>query len=172
MFTDAWYFFAAYDFISKHLPNTGNGNNIYQYHYTHQGDNALSVELGYGGPYGVGHCDETFLQFHPYMNKKFQLSHIDSLQSNMLVTSWKNFVKFGDPSTSTVKWDPIKSLDDRRYLNIKLSSVMEYSSDVDKRMKLWDGLINPNQINSGNVFRGIFGIYSLYYFIMLYFFFI
>ena len=37
MFTDAWYFFAAHDIASKHLPNMGNGNNIYQYQYTHQG---------------------------------------------------------------------------------------------------------------------------------------
>ena len=165
MFTDAWYFFAAYDFISKHLPNTENGNNIYQYHYTHQGENALSVELDYGGPYGVGHCDETFLQFYPYMNKNFTLSRTDNLQSTMLVTSWKNFVKTGDPSTNTVNWDPIKTLDDRRYLNIKLSSVMEYSSDVDTRMKLWDDLINLNPGNSGNAFQGIFGFYNLCCFI-------
>ena len=158
MYTDAWYFFAAYDFITKHLPNIGDDDNIYQYHYTHQGEDALSVELNYGGPYGVGHCDETFLQFYPYMNQNISLNRTDSLQSAMLISLWKNFVMTGNPSTDIVEWNPIKSNMDRSYLNIKLSSVMEYSTDVDIRMKFWDQLINTN---AGNCFNSMLSLYVL-----------
>ena len=162
MYTDAWYFFAAYDFISKHLPNMGKDNNIYQYHYTHQGEHSLSVELGLGGPYGVGHCDETFLQFHPYMNKLStrQLSNADKVQSSMLVKSWKNFIKTGNPSTEIVLWSPIKSTADRSYLNIKMSSSMEYSSDVATRMEFWDDLINSQ--STGNRVYKVFWIFDLF----------
>ena len=146
MFTDAWYFFSAYDFISKHLPNKGSSNKIYQYEYSYQGENSLSIEKGYGGPYGVCHCDETFLQFHPYMNKSFDLNIMDSRQSKMLVSLWKNFVKTGNPSTIDVEWDPIIDIDTGRYLNIKVSSAMERSKDIEARMEFWDSLLNGNPI--------------------------
>ena len=102
------------------------------------------MELGLGGPYGVGHCDETFLQFHPYMHKRFLLNKADLLQSIMIISSWKNFVKTGDPSTDLVSWSPVENLRSRSYLNIKLDSAMEYSADVDKRMTFWDELINTS----------------------------
>lgn len=144
MYTDSWYFFSAYDFISKHLPNKGSSNKIYQYQYSYQGDNSLSVEKGYGGPFGVSHCDETFLQFHPYMNKSFSLSKMDNLQSKLLIKLWKNFVKTGNPSTENIEWDPITDINNWAYLNIQTSSVMEHSVDVENRMKFWEDLLNPN----------------------------
>ena len=144
MFTDSWYLFSAYDFISKHLPNKGSNNKIYQYEYSYQGENSLSVVKGYGGPYGVCHCDETFLQFHPYMNKSFDLNFMDNRQSKLLISLWKNFVKTGNPSTEDVVWDPITDIDNWGYLNIETSSVMERSKDLEYRMKFWEDLLNVN----------------------------
>ena len=155
MYTDAWYFFSAYDFISKHLPNVGSGNQIYQYQYTYQGENSLSVEKGYGGPYGVCHCDETFLQFYPYMNKSISLNFMDYRQSKVLVALWKNFVKTGNPSTKDIVWEPIKDMETGAYLNIKTSSVMERSKDVEERMKFWDDLLNGTPNSSQRIHGNI-----------------
>ena len=86
----------------------------------------------------------------------------------MIISSWKNFIKTGDPSTDLVSWSPMENVRSRSYLNIKLDSAMEYSADVDKRMTFWDELINTNaasiniRILGLHIFPLLIIIYSSY----------
>ena len=54
-----------------------------------------------GGPYGVCHGDETYLQFSPY-NYDFVaegLNDADLKVSKTILDLWKNFIITGNPST-------------------------------------------------------------------------
>ena len=62
-----------------------------------------------GGPYGVAHGDETYLQFHPYGSNLWPdeklFTNADQAVSDTLVGLWKNFVKTSNPSSKGMfKW--------------------------------------------------------------------
>ena len=56
-----------------------------------------------GGPYGVAHSDEQFLQLYPYGSNVLPgqdvLNNADQAVSDHLQSLWKNFIKVGNPST-------------------------------------------------------------------------
>merc|ERR1711894_693769 len=140
MYTDAWYCYSGYDFISRHIANVKE-NNTYQYLYTHQGEHSLgSGKLG--GEYGVSHGDELYLQFYPFINQEWDLNEEDSEMSELLMSLWKNFIKNGDPSTSETKWEPIVDGFDRKYLHLNGSATMEDSEEIKSRMSFWDEMMN------------------------------
>ena len=143
MYTDSWYCYSGYDFISRHIANVKE-NNTYQYLYSHNGENSLP-SLGhsnYTGPLGVAHGDELFLQFHPFLNNAVVLNDNDSAMSELLVSLWKNFIKNGDPSTTGTSWEPIVDGNDRKYLHLNESAIMEDSNEIKQRMTFWDNLMN------------------------------
>ena len=59
--------------------------------------------MNQGGPYGVAHGDETYLQFHPYGSNIWPnqtlFTNADQAVSNTLVGLWKNFIKTSNPSS-------------------------------------------------------------------------
>ena len=143
MYTDSWFCYAAYDFVSRHIANVKQ-NNTYQYLYTHQGEHSLypNKKPQLASSYGVAHADELFLQFLPYAKEEVKLNSDDEEMSGILMSLWKSFIKGGNPSTDNVVWEPIVSNDDRKYLCLNQSATMDGSSAIDDRMVFWDGLMN------------------------------
>merc|ERR1712141_768164 len=82
MYTDSWYCYSGYDFISRHIANVKE-NNTYQYLYTHDGEYSLQSDLK--GHYGVSHGDELFLQFYPFLSDEIVLNEEDQNMSDLLI---------------------------------------------------------------------------------------
>ena len=59
-----------------------------------------------GGPYGVAHGDETYLQFHPYGSNLWPnetlFTSADKAVSDTVVQLWKNFIKTSDPTSKGI----------------------------------------------------------------------
>ena len=139
MHSDSWFCYASYDFVSRHIPNVKQ-NNTYQYLYTYQAEHSLfPVEEP---PFGVAHADELFLQFYPFADQKYNLNAEDQKMSDILISLWKNFIKFGNPSTQSISWNPIVDLNDRKYLYLNNTPVMKDSLKLKERMEFWDLLMN------------------------------
>ena len=139
MYTDSWYCYSGYDFISRHIANVKE-NNTYQYLYTHQGEYSPGSDLE--GHYGVSHGDELILQFTPFMESTLILNAKDTEMAELLMSLWKNFIKYGDPSTDETTWEPIRDGNDRKYLQLNESATMGDSDEIKDRMNFWDGLMN------------------------------
>ena len=70
---------------------------------SYSGAHSYSEAMNQGGPYGVAHGDETYLQFHPYGSNIWPnqtlFTNADQAVSNTLVGLWKNFIKTSNPSS-------------------------------------------------------------------------
>ena len=94
------------------------------------------------------------------------LNDEDQRMSDKLVALWKSFIKTGKPSTNNVIWDPIRSASSRKYLNLNLKPVMEYSDETKTNIEFWDNLIpDLEQIkaNNSNCRRNLPSIMSLFF---------
>jgi len=145
MLTDSAFGYGVHDFISRHTPFI-NDSTMQQYIYFHEGEYSLSANLD-AGRYGVCHADETYLQFHPFYIPNHGLNSADQSVSEIILTLWKNFIKFGTAGTDELNWIPIHFEEDgtlyRKYLRLTYSesSFMEYPKEWQDRMIMWDNVI-------------------------------
>ena len=70
------------------------------------GEHSYTEACDQGGPYGVAHGDETFLQFYPYGSNIWPnedlFNKADQAVSDTVVSLWKSFIIQGNPSTKGV----------------------------------------------------------------------
>jgi len=143
MKTDATFWYGIEKTISL---LAGHGVQVYQYIFSYRGQHSFLDSYGVPpGLFGVCHADELFYLFDPFGHLDLEdVPNSDENIRELLVTSWTNFAKFGDPTPpgSGISWTPITT-DSNLYLNISgTDSILERSINYEDRMQFWSAVVN------------------------------
>jgi len=125
---------------------SGHGVPVYQYIFSYRGLHSLLDFFGVQpGTFGVCHGDELFYLFDPISHLDMSdLPSEDQHIRSLLISSWTNFAKYGDPSPpgSNFLWTPVGA-DNGKYLNISgTDPTMERSDEYSNRMEFWSALFS------------------------------
>jgi len=142
LFTDAWFAYGIDRYVDFHLEHSQ--GRLFQYVNAHVNDyaqfNWVRFLSSTNSLPGSVHGDETFLQFSPNFGFPASLEEPDTLMSKLFTSTWANFIKEGDPSSSEANWKEV-TLESREYFLMKDGQgVMDRSAEWEHRSDIWRSL--------------------------------